>query len=215
MKISEEKCIQINTIIDKQTSYIMFENSAKTKHVYAILKYKKKTIIMKELTIFSENVKDLQKLIEENTSIKSFHTKSNTSQRASIQRRSSTKSKPIEHIFPDLDASKYSNSKTNVERRTNRKKPKNKINSHLHWEANYNPLNRESKINKFIVPSLSKQIMKKGKFDAFEKNNTSLYGDRADPNKKCQTDKQNKTSKTESIYSRKTFGSPFSNIFKK
>lgn len=72
MKLTDDSCIQINTIIDKKTSYILFDNPTRAKHVYAIMKSKKKSSIMRELTVFSENVEALQSLLKRHNSTDSF-----------------------------------------------------------------------------------------------------------------------------------------------
>jgi hypothetical protein len=72
MKLTDEACIQINTIIDKKTSYILFDTHTRAKHVYAIMKSKKKSSIMRELTVFSENVEALQGLLKRHGSTDSF-----------------------------------------------------------------------------------------------------------------------------------------------
>lgn len=72
MKLTDEACIQINTIIDRKTSYILLDNHSRAKNVYAIMKSKKKSAIMQELTLFSENVEALQALLRRHKATDSF-----------------------------------------------------------------------------------------------------------------------------------------------
>lgn len=72
MKLSEDACISIHTIVDRKICYILFESDAYARKVYTLLKKKKKSIIMRELTLFSENVEALKRLLHRNKSTESF-----------------------------------------------------------------------------------------------------------------------------------------------
>lgn len=71
-KLMDDTCIQVNTIIDKKTSFILFEKASLAKEVYVSMKSKKKSVIMHELTVFSENVEALQALLDQHESTETF-----------------------------------------------------------------------------------------------------------------------------------------------
>lgn len=117
MKLTDEACIQINTIIDRKTSYILFDNHTRAKHVYAIMKSKKKSAIMQELTLFSENVEALQGLLRRHKSTDSFdiltrnfnHNKYVKASRSKSQQKDF--SKPIYSKNPEQGPGRESNAK--------------------------------------------------------------------------------------------------------
>jgi hypothetical protein len=84
-------------------------------------------------------------------------------------------------------------------------------------DLSYNPLHRESKISKFIVPSMSSVDDKKkgfrGRFDDDKTISANMHSI-GDPNRKSRTDRLSANMKKNSSFS-KNDSSPFKNIFKK
>ena len=155
--MSDDKCIQINTLIDKKTSFILFKSSIRAKHVYTLMNSNKKTAIMKELTIFSENVELLQLLLRKNKTTESFDiiTKNyqNTHGHAS--------QKKINHQKDSLDNFSGSNSfstktKSHIEDNNNKDRNIPKEYTDPVSSDGYNPLQRDLEVSKYIVPSISK-----------------------------------------------------------
>lgn len=219
MKLTDEACIQINTIIDKKTSYILFNNHTRAKHVYAIMKSKKKSAIMRELTVFSENVEALQGLLKRHGSTDSFDILTrnfNHNQYIKASQNKETVSMGREFSNPK-HANPSENSTQIVDSSNSSTEQKPKIKNRSSQDLNYNPLHRESKISKFIVPSISnlgdKNKGMKGRFQDDQTISANIQSI-GDPNRKSKVDNSMKSRKKDSTFS-KNNSSPFRNIFKK
>ena len=227
MKLIEEKCIQINTIVDKKTSYIIFENGNRAKHVYLKMKSYKKSTIMKELTIFSENVEAVQKLLKTNSSTDGFDILTKTFSFNNFSKHEIQK-KAQEMIYSAKKKSRRKNSQNLKNHKPSNKpsfkkfvKPE-KTDKHdkaieIGLSEDYNPLDRKSKINKYIVPTLPKlgenwkDNQKRKRFE--EDNNTISINTKnfGDPNRNEYTLKSQKDSTLNKSKSK----NPFGDIFKK
>lgn len=222
MKLTDEACIQINTIIDKKTSYILFDNHTRAKHVYAIMKSKKKSAIMRELTVFSENVEALQGLLKRHGSTDSFDILTRNFNHNQYIKAS--QNKEVLSVGKEFQKPKHSNpSETSTQiidsSNSSEPSPKPPIKNKSNTDSNYNPLHRESRISKFIVPSISglQDSKNKGFKGRFQDDQTISANMQSigDPNRKSKIDHtQTKSKKKNSTFS-KSNSSPFKNIFKK
>ena len=157
---------------------------------------------MKELTIFSENVEELQKLLNQHTIASTFDLKVNTAKREKSRTKSIPKSDHMKILFKDKRVSKI-------------KKPNEVIKPIVDSEirdkvsdSNYNPLNRKSKISNFIgMSDVDFEEKRKGRFE--EDKSSEMYKGYNNPNR------ISRMSETPSYTTTQTFKSPFRNIFKK
>lgn len=141
-----DNSIQINTILDKKTSYILFESSKQARKVYTMIKSKKKEAIMKELTTFSENVEAFQELLDKNTSTETFDIITRTFKKNKGPKTGKFKmpKRPSKRNLPKARTSKRSRSSRGGNEL--RQKAGNMA------FKNYNPHNRHSEIMQFITP---------------------------------------------------------------
>ena len=179
MKLIDRRCIQINTMLDQKTSYIIFQREDKAKIVYSHLKLRKKSAIMKELTTFSENVEALHNLLKANTSTESFDIMTKTFNNIQLVKELTNDSdNEINNLQPtnrfvdsntgQIESSLAKNQLSSAANQENVNLIDQNKESHHRISANkFNPLRRDSKINKFIVPSLSN--LRKNKKSKYKK----------------------------------------------
>lgn len=146
MKLMSDNSIQINTILDKKTSYILFESSKQARKVYTMIKSKKKEAIMKELTMFSENVEAFQEMLHSNLSTDTFDIITRTFRKnkgPKTTKRPSRKRTSKRNILKDRYGKRSRSSRGGVELR--------KKSGAMAFKE-YNPHTRQSEIKQFITP---------------------------------------------------------------
>ena len=226
MKLIEDNCIQISTIIDKKTSYIIFENNARAKYVYSQMRAKKKSAIMKELTIFSDNVESLQKLLKTNNSTDSFDILTKT-----FNYNQFSKKKPKNSANNMIYARKRNNRFLNPSGLNSRKSinegedkilkipPKIRKGKSSDGDAltkEYIPKDRKSQNKKYIPPTLPKlgesrrDIRKRTRFQDDNKVFLSNSNQSESQKKKEIFEKSPK----KSVFTKNRNKSPFGDIFK-